>query len=220
MAQTKPFRPCPPGYSNCFGNYQCVILSLTFHRVRADQISLLLCQSFLYLLSYFVTVLQWVLTSANLSSEPEAGEVVTLAVRPIYATKIGWVAHTLSAETLALAAAHLRTFMFPATHKLTLNYVCVPRRKYSVILVLTCSHWLGLGPLCTHTSAPQSPGHTHRLRTPAPLALGCSRCCSPREFDGSHTHTGTPVRSPGYLGNLPAARKTAVGQQDSLLTRP
>lgn len=135
MAQTKPFRPCPPGHSNCFGNYQCVILSLKFHRIRADQISL-----FLFLPSNFVIVLQCVQTSANLSSEPEAGEVVTLAVCPIYATKIGRVAHTLSAETLALAVAHLRTFMFPATHKLSLNYVCVPRRKHSMILVLTCSH--------------------------------------------------------------------------------
>lgn len=106
------------------------------------------------------------------------------------------------------------------THKLTLNCVCVPRRKHSMTLVLTCSRWLGLGPLCTHSSAPQSPDHTHRLRTPAPRALGCSGCCSPRGFDGSHTRTGTPVRSPGYLGNPPAASKTAVGQQDSLLTRP
>lgn len=221
MAQTKPFRPSPPGHSNCFGSYQCVILSSTFHRVRADQISPSTASalSFPPLKFYHGVTACSDLRKALLWTWRRRSRHTRSTPRTRDRNRTGDT-RTVRRNTRPGRCTSPHHHVPCQTHKLTLNCVCVPCMKHSMTLVLTCSHWLGLGPLCTHTSAPQSPDHTHRFRTPAPRALGCSGCCSPRGFDGSHTRTGTPVRSPGYLGNPPAASKTAVGQQDSLLTRP
>lgn len=96
-------------------NYRDVFVSLTFRRAR-DRVRSSLHTA--------VSFLLWLLllTSTQVPSESDAGEVVTLAVFSVHETEAGRVARALAAKALALPAAHLCTIMGPVqgcTHSMT-----------------------------------------------------------------------------------------------------